>query len=67
MGEQLLSWDLPFGMATVELAPGDYMCNADILSELKIRNLGIKLPEESNFKDKVAPYFLNESKFKPGT
>lgn len=67
VGEPLLSWGLPFGMATVELAPGDYVCNEDILSELKLRNLGIKLPEKPNFEDKVAPYFLNESKFTSGT
>ena len=56
VGEPLLSWGLPFGIATVELAPGDYVCNAAILSELKIRNLRVKLPEEPNFKDKVPPY-----------
>ena len=67
VGEPLLSWGLPFGIATVELAPGDYVCNAAILSELKIRNLGVKFPEEPNFKDKVAPYVLNKSKFNPGT
>ena len=66
MGEALFSWGLPFGIATVNLAPGDYVCNADILSELKMRNLGIKLPEKPNFQDKITPYFLNEKKFKPG-
>lgn len=66
VGEALFSWGLPFGIATVNLAPGDYVCNADILSELKVRNLGIKLPEKPNFQDKITPYFLNENKFKPG-
>ena len=66
VGEPLLSWGLPFGMATRDLAPGDYVCNAIILAELEIRNLGIKLPKEPNFKDNSAPYVLSESQFKPG-
>ena len=66
VGEPLLSWGLSFGIAARDLAPGDYVCNAKILVELEIRNLGIKLPEKPNFKDEDAPYVLSESQFKPG-
>lgn len=66
VGEPLLSWGLPFGVATKELSPGDYVCNTEMLTELKIRNLGIKFPKEPNFKNMVSPYVLNEKLFKPG-
>ncbi len=36
-GEDLLSWGLPFGRATKDIAPGDYACNAKILRVLRER------------------------------
>ena len=37
-GEDLLSWDLPFGRATRDIAPGDYVCNEKILRVLHERH-----------------------------
>jgi hypothetical protein len=37
-GEELLSWGLPFGRATKDIAPGDYVCNEKILRVLRERH-----------------------------
>src|SRR3712207_7123372 len=37
-GEDLLSWGLPFGQATKNIAPGDYACNEKILRVLRERH-----------------------------
>ena len=37
-GEDLLSWGLPFGRATKDIAPGDYVCNEKILRVLRERH-----------------------------
>jgi altronate dehydratase len=65
-GNPLLSWNLPFGVATVAIAPGDYVCNPQILESLKLRNLDFALPLEPNFEDKIEPYDLDEDAFAPG-
>ena len=62
----LLSWGLPFGYATRAIAPGDYVCNQKMIDSLSIRNLPFVLPETSNFSDKMAPYRLDETEFRPG-
>ena len=36
-GEALLSWGLPFGVATKDISPGDYACNEKILRVLRER------------------------------
>ncbi|MEX1019142.1 MAG: UxaA family hydrolase, partial [Litorilinea sp.] len=64
-GEPLLSWELPFGVATRDIAPGEYVCNADILEALNLRNLDFALPTVPNFADSIAPYELDESRFAP--
>ena len=52
-GEFLLSWGLPFGMATKDIAPGQWLCNGSILQVLKLRHdVRWELPDESNFVDK---------------
>lgn len=65
-GESVLSWGLPFGRATRDIAPGDYICNADILDALRVRNVDFALPDQPNFEDRVVPYELDESAFNPG-
>ncbi len=65
-GESVLSWGLPFGRATRDIAPGDYICNADILDALRVRKIDFALPEKPNIEDRVVPYELDESTFTPG-
>jgi len=65
-GESVLSWGLPFGRATRHIAPGDYICNADILDALRVRKVDFTLPDQPNFEDRVVPYELDESSFAPG-
>ena len=65
-GEFVLSWGLPFGRATRDIAPGDYICNPDILDALRVRKVDFALPDRPNFEDRVVPYVLDESAFKPG-
>ncbi len=66
-GETLLSWSLPFGVATRAIQPGDYICNPQILEALRIRRLDFELPGHPNFDDWMAPYELEETAFTPGT
>ncbi len=65
-GEALLSWDLPFGRAIRELAPGDYVCNEKILKVLAERDIDFPLPEQANFRDHMQVYEFEASSFRPG-
>ena len=65
-GEPLLSWGLPFGHALTPIAPGDYVCNASILQALAMRQLGVPLPTEPNFKDYLVPFTLDPATYRPG-
>src|SRR5262245_26689643 len=65
-GASLLSWGLPFGLATQEIAPGTYACNGSILAALRDRSIDFELPTEPNFEDHIEPYRLDESRFRPG-
>ena len=64
-GRELLSWGLPFGAATGDIAPGDYVCNAGMLEALGGRRLDFELPAEANFEDRITPYVLDEAAFEP--
>ncbi|MGA1196339.1 MAG: UxaA family hydrolase, partial [Candidatus Latescibacterota bacterium] len=66
-GDYLLSWGLPFGVATRAIHPGDYACNPQILDALRLRDLPFDLPNEPNFKDRIVPYELDQDHFKSGT
>ncbi len=67
-GKELLSWGLPFGRATMDIAPGAYACNEKILHVLRERNVGFDLPEEPNFRDAgLMAYELDEKGFRPGS
>ena len=65
-GAQLLSWGLPFGIATRDMQPGEYVCNAKILQVLRERNIDFELPETHNFDDYMQRYELNRDSFVPG-
>lgn len=62
----LLSWALPFGIATQPIAPGDYVCNDGMLEALRGRSLDFALPTQANFRDRIAPHDLNPANFQPG-
>ncbi len=64
-GGALLSWELPFGLATCPIAPGEYVRNADMLDALSVRALDFALPAAPNFADHVEPYSLDTATFQP--
>jgi altronate dehydratase len=66
-GEALLSWGLPFGLATRDIEPGEYVCNEKILHALNERHVGFALPSAANFLDYRLPFALDEARFQPGT
>ncbi len=65
-GAFLLSWELPFGVATKDIAPGDYVCNSGIIDALALRNLDFDLPDSPNFEDRIVPFGADKKTFKPG-
>ncbi len=66
-GEALLSWGLPFGMATRALGAGEYVINAQTLDALRERRVNFELPAQPNFENYVTPYHFDASAFVPGT
>lgn len=64
-GEELLSWQLPFGVALQPIPPGHYVINETVLQALSVRKLAFALPPEPNFADQVHPYILDEENFQP--
>jgi altronate dehydratase len=64
-GETLLSWELPFGVATEDIPVGGYVINADTISTLREYNVELELPPEANFSDWSVPFHLDESTFLP--
>ena len=64
-GEPLLSWNLPFGIATSDIAPGMYVSNAGMLEALRGRSISFSLPERANFVDHIEPYTIDEAAFEP--
>ncbi|MEZ4660815.1 MAG: UxaA family hydrolase [Caldilineaceae bacterium] len=65
VGQSLLSWNLPFGEAILEIAPGAYVCNTGMLEALAGRSIDFALPPQANFQDKIETYTLNEAAFEP--
>lgn len=59
-GQALLSWGLPFGDASRDVAPGDYLCNDRILAALAGRDIDFALPEAANFIDRFDRFELSE-------
>ena len=65
-GARLNSWGLPFGIAARALEPGEYVCNAKILTALAERDVDFGLPATANFTDTIETYELDEASFSPG-
>ncbi len=65
-GEPLLSWDVPFGIASRAIEPGDYVCNAAMLTALQERSLDLVLPTAANFNDRIVPHELDPATFTAG-
>ncbi len=66
-GEPLLSWGLPFGTATRDISPGEYVCNDLMIDALRGRQIDFPIPDQPNFSDQMVPYILDEETFQPGT
>ncbi len=66
-GEPLLSWGVPFGLATRDIEPGEYVCNEKILHAMRERSVNLDLPKTPNFLDHRLEYSLDETQFRPGT
>ncbi|UVI30598.1 UxaA family hydrolase [Paenibacillus spongiae] len=64
-GEELLSWQLPFGVALKPIHPGHYVINETVLEALSVRKLAFALPPVPNFADQVHPYIFDEDNFRP--
>jgi len=65
-GEDLLSWELPFGRATEAISPGIYVCNEGMLEALGERELDFALPEAPNFADRIERHAVDEENFRSG-
>ena len=65
-GDELLSWELPFGGAVAAIAPGDYVCNQGMLDALSGRSIDFELPPMPNFADHIEPYRFDGRAFIPG-
>ena len=65
-GAELLSWGLPFGVATADIRPGSYVCNPGMLEALNGRRIDFELPAAPNFEDRIRPYELDRDRFLPG-
>ena len=57
----LLSWGMPFGTALRDIEPGEVLCNAGVLQELRSRRLDFELPAQPNFSDEIPPFVLGDS------
>ena len=57
-GAPLLSWGLPFGFALRDIAPGEYVANASMLSTLGARAVP-GLPAVPNFADHLMPFAVD--------
>jgi altronate dehydratase len=64
-GEALLSWGLPFGIASRNIGAGQYVTNKSMLETLRARRILVQLPDEANFVDAIKPYELDDATFKP--
>ncbi len=65
VGDRLLSWGLPFGLALRSIQPGDYICNRTILEVLQRRHVDFALPTEPNFQDYSQPFHFDKARFRP--
>ena len=64
-GGALTSWRQRFGVASVDIQPGDYVINQAVIAELSRRSLGFELPAQPNFDNLIEPYAFDEGSFQP--
>ena len=64
-GAALTSWRQRFGIASIDIQPGDTVINAGVQLELSRRSLDFELPAQPNFDNLIAPYAFDESSFTP--
>lgn len=59
-GSCITSWNYPFGTAARDIAPGEYLCNQNVLFRLSIQTspkfTSLKLPREPNFVDDIPAF-----------
>jgi altronate dehydratase len=67
MGEALLSWELPFGVASRPIQPGHYVVNKSVLKELSLRSSDFALPALPNFVDQLETFMIDSESFQPGS
>ena len=64
-GAELTSWGQRFGVATRDIAPGEYVMNEGVRVELARRDLDFALPDSPNFDNHIAPFEFDAGGFKP--
>ena len=64
-GAELTSWGQRFGIATRDIAPGEYVMNDGVLEELARRNLDFALPDSPNFDNQITPFAFDAGGFRP--
>ena len=62
-GAELTSWSQRFGVATRDIAPGEYVMNEGVKVELERRNLDFALPAAPNFENQITPYEFDAGGF----
>jgi altronate dehydratase len=62
----LLSWGLPFGVATRRIMPGNYVCNEAMIEALQGRAIDFEIPRLPNFRDHIPTLTLEEGQFQAG-
>ncbi len=63
-GQPLLSWGLPFGYATRDIRPGEYIFNPGMAQEMSYRELDYPV-SEPNFRNEIRPFRLDPVAFQP--
>ena len=66
-GAELTSWSQRFGVATRDIAPGEYVMNDGVQTELARRNLDFALPPQPNFDNMITSYHFDENSFEPAS
>ena len=64
-GAELTSWGQRFGVATRDIAPGEYVMNEGVQVELQRRKLDFALPSAPNFDNQITPYEFDAGGFSP--
>ena len=63
-GQALLSWNLPFGYATRNILPGEYVVNDGMIKEMSYHDVEFKV-STPNFRNNIQAFQLDPLTFKP--